>query len=218
MSTLKTERAVPDEKSLRLVFGYVRHIENYTGQCLPDPIILLCVSFYFVLNEFFATRGASTEQYLIDESRKVVEVREGYGKECLYGNVAIASESGGIHCWTFKILHKETSMSFGITSDTKNERKFYQNEESSNYSLLYMGYKNSKGKSEDYDMDSFHDGDCLKMKLDLHTKELIYYHNDKCLGAAYTDIDTHSELEYRLAIYLMNQLTKIELVEYTVSN
>ena len=200
-----------------MVFGYVRHIEESLQLSIPRPIIHLCVSF-FQIDECFV--NGNHLYYQLDESGKTVTVIKDCCKIGCWGNVAVPSLSQLVHVWTFKIWNKKPTMVFGVTTEVANKKAprlpFHRNKESSNYSLMYMGYKWSNGVSHDYRMDSITSGDTLKMELNLKPKQLIFYQDDKCIGPAFSNIDTGKLLTYRMAVYFRNRQTKIELLEYVM--
>ena len=166
-----------DEETLLLVYGFIREFQDKLSQIVPDGILKLCGEFYFV-NEYFAHYGASWD---VDSDGMIITKRTS-SRQNAFGNIAVHSMSGMVHCWRFEVLHENTCMSFGIAAsiDTKIDDEFSKNKESPNYSALHAGHRMSRSKlSSGYDF-RIKEGTVVKMELDFGREMLTFYTDDKC--------------------------------------
>ena len=168
-------------------------------------------------NEDYFDKVPNTYDVLDD--RKIICCNTGWKNESVFGKYVIPSSKGGIYTWTFKVIHYDTSLYIGITSDIAGKFSdcFAENTTGSNYAAYYCGYKLSKGVKKDYNsFKSLNHGDIMKMELDLNKKTLGFWRNDENLGPAYKNIDVGDKIKYKMAISMLNKDTKIELSSFKV--
>merc|ERR1712228_319446 len=117
----------------------------------------------------------------------------------------IFSEKGGVYEWTFKIIHHETSMYIGITSeDRQTDKHLWKNNEGNTYCLSTTGTKVENG-CRNSGCGGYHDGDVVQMKLDLNERKLRYELLESSLMTLWKDIGFDNipcgmNIEYKMAI------------------
>ena len=212
------ERIKEIDKFVRLsVYGYIRQCQKL----LPSEInpyfnisqlIIFIILLYCDQPEIIET--VDTTLYDIDDSHTTITKKESSGGGSIFGKTTICSDKGGIYKWKFKIITTGINMRFGISSSYGMERLFTRNKNSSNYAARYAGRKESKGSLfNDYDF-YIKRYDIVQMELNLDTRQLIYYINDRSLGPAYEDIDIGEDIKYKLAIHIYSKDATIKLIDF----
>eukprot|EP01083_Nonionella_stella_P209723 759935_1 len=125
-----------------------------------------------------------------------------FGANTVYGDITIDATHIGIsrYCWEIKIMKMKNNMCIGIDSNRK-----YQQSDFSNYHREFSTYdRPPKGKFYSYGSDGaiyscntmdgenygypYKQGDIVRMEVNLNTKTLQYYINDKDQGIAIEEI------------------------------
>ena len=114
-------------------------------------------------------------------------------------------------------------MCFGITDywDCDAQRDCFLAWDTHNYCAQHPG-KMRSGElvkyAPEYDDFAVANGSVVRMELNLKTKELIFYVDDKWLGPAYGHIECADDISYKLAVWFRDKKCKVQLIEYTESS
>ena len=205
-----------DSKTKHLVHGFVREMNSILTQIIPEPIIYVILSFYF-LGEYFEI--FDPKYYKVTEENKTVTKTSntGWSVPSCYGKMLIDSDSGGVYEWVFRILTQNTCMDYGISSSYNLDKAFTRSSESSNYCARYAAHKVSKNKQEYWSGFHMSPGNCLKMKLDLNKRTLSYDVDADPIGVAWENIDVGPDIKYRMAIFFLHSRCSIKLLSCEVS-
>ena len=201
--------------TLCLVSGYVRNAQKLLMHHIAVDIVGV-ISTFAHKHECFAlyhNYTAGSDGKMISKNKTTVQ--------SAFGNVLVYSMGRSVHCWTFTILemNKNRSMAFGITDFDDNNvfKNCFSARNTNNYCALssHAECKRSRGQFEFYRGFRIQVGTRVKMQLDLKRKELIYYVDGKCLGAAYSDIVCGEDTYYKMAIYFQQKGSSVMLMKYT---
>ena len=213
MATTQEKLEAVDAKTEYLVSGYAHRIQRLIqDQIIPQEVIDLCIVYYFIV-EFFAIIDFG--YWTVSECKRIITRTKGTPSASVYGNVVIPSDEERIYKWKFKILHEETNMRFGISSHWETDCRFSNVTTSHNYAAEHSGGKWSKYVNESFPGFNFDTGDNIEMELNLVSRELLFYKNDRKIGVAYNDIDVGPDIQYRMAIHFRDDKTKAELMDFS---
>ena len=204
-----------DEGTRVLLFGYSRQIQKEIQHIIPDTVIIICLSYYYI-NEYFADAPGD---YSVDKTGQIIEkVNNVLNRSSCYGFKEIKSLNAGIYTWKFRLNGKYTSMYIGITSKyEKLKEDFWNMYDGYNYCITSTGRKKSCGKGSDYYTNGYAAGDIIKMELNLNKKTLKYYKNDHDQGVAYSNIKCGELINYKMAISFLHKKSKLTLLNFAIS-
>eukprot|EP01084_Bolivina_argentea_P088854 160420_1 len=162
------------------------------------------------MNECWNILGDETESS--NNNMTVTKLGNDYSSN--FGNIWIDSISHRICLWEIKINNVNKYFAVGISSDDSSENKrFYNNVLSSNYGYCDNGNKVCKDVLEDYGK-SWSDGDVIGIKLDEIQKCIEFIHNGESQGIAYNNIDTSSNIKYKLAVHMYYKDSSVTIMKF----
>ena len=202
-----------DDHTKSLLDGFVRDVEKSMSHIIPDSIVLIILSFYYI-SEYF--KQFDDKLYEITNNNKTIKRYDGTSSNgSIYANFIISPHQNIKQCvWKFKINKKGSNYIYiGIcaTSSTHARDIFYYCEYG--YCLQLDGYKWHYDDPNPYcTEEKFKSGDIVSMILNVQTKTLEYAKNEKNLGTA-LHVD-FTDLEYRMAVMMDVQGDEIELIDF----
>eukprot|EP01084_Bolivina_argentea_P130621 230585_1 len=191
-----------DPRGELLITGFIRCIQSLIKyQIIPTSIINLC--FQFCQKEYFTVHGANISFDKVTNT--ITRILKPKCRPCTaYGNIQISNNNIGIFSWTFKVLLKSGNKIYiGIDSSNKNNAKRNLSKKHTFYvfngSTIYdhCGEKKRLGFAQDY----WRVNDIIKMEINIKTKRIKYYLNDKKPQTAFYFIDFNNDKIYNLAIH-----------------
>lgn len=136
------------------VFGYVRENASIMGvNHIPSDVTLICINYYFRHCEYFQSRGKSTDNIAVNETRNFVYAKNDKLYNAIYGwrKIYIKAKAYRAYKWEFKIWQIEidnsgnTASEFGI-GITRNTGQAWLNSNSSWDSLSTFCLFTNRGK------------------------------------------------------------------------
>ena len=173
-----------DEHTLLLVNGYVRGIMDSEQLEIPQELATLFALFYWH-GEWFISHGKS---YRIEPDRATI-IKLTMSRESAFGGVVIDSMSRLIHCWEFEIIDRDSTMSFGITTDDDRSTAY----------LHTFGAMDGLWGSWIDNYGHVHQGTVVKMRLDLNVGKLVLFRNGICVRPTYR-IKCAPDIRYRMTV------------------
>ena len=147
------------------------------------------------------------------DGRRITRIEDmGRPQRTVYGSNVIPFESYGIHEWRVKI-HKGFCIILGIDEACyKWKRAPFWKRNTSNYAYAQLtGRKCSSNIRRDF-LNPFHDGDVIKIVLNMNDKTIWFAKNNITITKAYDIKET--ENGYCLAVYMRTVDDCIELLSY----
>eukprot|EP01084_Bolivina_argentea_P273291 465483_1 len=221
-----------DDETKKLIFGYVRNIENLCN--VPMAIKHLCLFYSLETEEF----GKHSKKLIVSSSTKYkyndiayAESLPKFSRSNVFGSIVIDSNKhpNTIYSWTFKLTSNHTLFStslpsIGIVSNVISVDDYCFNMYvggKKHYLYSHYGWDISSGKvrfknrSCDYNASChIESGDMIKMEVDLKHKTLKYFQNDKDLDVAFEDIDLN--FKYCLAISFPPWSNQVQIIDFSI--
>ena len=207
---------VPDETQ-HLINGYIRDIKKSIDNIIPDEIMFVILTFYYLTEYFKDTKCSLTEQ------NTKITLKSGYHNNA-YGNIQIDSinHNDSCHYWIFKMGTMKNSIKaiIGIAEvDVKKLTPIYM-VTGRGYGYFGAGkFLIPREDQKDYDVvygkPKFEAGDTVEMVLNLAAKRLSFHINDdnKTL-VAIDNIKIGANIKYKMAVFLRRRRDWITLVKY----
>ena len=207
-----------DEVDKFLVQGYFRkYALKQHNLDIPSAIIVYCILYGFWVIEHFAKCDENRIK-ISSDGRTIQRYNYNGSHSTTYGSWIIPSTNASyIYKFTFKIIKKRgyDSIVIGIDeSKCKWISDWYgEHQTTTNYGYSSDGYRYSGAstKAERWG-ESYTTDDVITMELNLSTKTLNYYKNDKYLGCAFENIKTDEYLSYCIAIYVQWESEIVQLI------
>ena len=211
-SELKINLNKVDKYTKHLLYGFTRNIQKDICLIIPDPIIVIILSFYY-LPEYFKDFDKSIFQCINTNDTQINTLSDNTSWSSIYGNIMISSDKQQKCIWKLRLNEFSDVFMIGISSICDIDKRFFVNKNSYNYCYYSKGYKGSKEKFETYGT-KMGKGDIITMILDCKLKQISFHENDKNLGVAYDKIECGEDIKYKMAIYAYYKNTEIELLEF----
>mmetsp|Transcript_56949 Transcript_56949/g.94669 ORF Transcript_56949/g.94669 Transcript_56949/m.94669 type:complete len:235 (+) Transcript_56949:40-744(+) len=207
-------RSVYHIRNEYLCFGYIRDIESMLlNQVIPIDIIQLCSQYHFSYELFLVAHHAYSIQ---DDGRTVEKISTEYNTAA-FGAAKLPSNAHGIYEWTFKILHRETSMYIGITTNLDQPKAdLWKGVDGMSCSVSTTGTKVvNKDRSSAYGPSAmFQEDGLIRMQLDLIDMKLTYFRNGESLGVLNNNLPSGDDMFYQMCVTFLNARSKITLEEF----
>ena len=206
---------IPDNTKY-LISGYIRKMEAEVENDIPEVIMMIILSFYYIAEYF-----KDTECDLSEDNTKILG-----GYLCCnrnaYGNIIIDSMSNGddgIYHWQFEIGCLTTdTVAMGITESTSTPLNPIYTVNGKGYAYMSSGSlwkPNSTGDSYNLTRNKpkYKEGDVVEMILNLDEKSLLFKvnNNESC---SIENIKTAEGIHYRMAGFLGCSVNWIRLISY----
>ena len=215
MSAIEMNEIPHDTKCL--LAGYIREMERDVDNDIPEVIMMVILSFYYIAEYF-----KDTNCDLSEDNTKVTG-----GSDCCnrnaYGNIIINSiynGNYGIHHWQFKIgCLSRDNIAIGITGSTTTPRNPIYTVRGKGYAYMSNGRiwePNSEGNSykvTSRDKPTYKEGDVVEMTLNLDKKSLSFKVNEN-ESCSIEDIKVGRDIGYRMAGFLGCSVNWIQLISY----
>ena len=207
-----------DEDTENLVRGFIRNIQESMLLIIPDPIIMIVLSFYY-LGEYFKDFNKSIFGCVDKDCQILKCVSTNSPWSSIYGNVIASSDKSEKYIWKLR-FNKLNSGQIGISSNYDVNERFFFNKKSYNYSFYSDGMKVSRYDYNDYCdkqgvVTRYKQGDVITMILDCELKQLSFHKNDEDLGVAFDNIGCGQDIKYKMAIYMYHKHEEVELLDFT---
>ena len=203
---------IPDDTKC-VLSGYIRNMQKYIDNDIPEVIMMIILSFYYIAEYFKDTDCKGSEN-----NTKIVST--GSNRNA-YGNIHIDSTIPTVHHWKFKIGKVQYSGTYtiGIAEISVFKQRGIWMTTGKGYAYDGTGTSripSVKGYSFKWGGTArFKEGDILEMVLDLKNKILIYQVNDnKSESTLINNIKTGIDIEYKLAVMLSTSGDWIQLISY----
>ena len=194
-----------DDNTRNLLKGYIRSTEKSMDKMIPDEIMFIILSFYY-LNEFF--KDVCSECSLT-ENKTNIKVIAGCNKNA-YGYIHIDSmnDNGVSHHWKFRLgsmeIDGETSIGI-VQCDVMKFHGLYM-AEGRGYGYCGEGYKMVPLQDDaDYDMiiekARFKPDDIVEMVLNLKKRSLLFMINNE-ESVSIDNIKVGENIKYKMAVFL----------------
>ena len=225
----------PETLAMFTVSGYVRRYEkqisksnsnsNALFQHIPPLVTSVIISFYFVPT-YFEIAG---DLCAISEDTKMIEkvLSDRYnGWDNASYTTSVSSIMKKICKWDLKI-HKAKRysllgcdgcwVSLGISSSAVTDKQFVVGVDGVRYGYAgWNGYKLCAKNTWTVKYGKpYKEGDVVSIELDCIKGVIIFYNNYESQGIAYKDIKQDDDTEYRVAISMYEDLSKIEITNYS---
>ena len=211
---VNTDKIDPNTKNL--VHGYARNIQKSMDQIIPEAMIFIILSFYY-LSEYFKEFEPDLYEHTIN-NRTIKSIKHDSTNGTVYGAVSVSLSDHIQKCiWKFKIITNRMNYIYiGICSTYQTKGIFYysRGKESNAYCLQLDGYKWTDSDPDEYTVQPFNEGDIISMELNLDLKHLIYAKNGNGLGIAYNNINLDDNVTYKMAVIMRDKGDEIELTDF----
>ena len=195
--------------------GFIRNIQKSIDNIIPDEIMIVILSFYYLTEYFKDTKCSLTEQ------NTKITLKSGYNNNA-YGNIHIDSinHNGLCHHWIFKIGTIRNKPIIGIVQvDVTKLIGIYM---ATGRGYGYYGAGRvliPRQAQNDYDFvygkPKFEEGDTVEMVLNLKAKRLMFYINDDDTSSVAIDnIKVGDNIKYKMAAFLREHGNWMKLVKY----
>ena len=205
-----------DDDTKYLLHGYIRNIQKSIDNIIPDIIINVILSFYYISEYFHIFEDKYYK--IVKDNNQIIQCIKSHHDASIYGNILIDCDGNQQrYIWSFRINKKYPTNHFyiGISSTYETMQRYYWNTLSSNYCLQLDGYKWSKDHPQEYTKEKFENGDIVDMILDLNLRQLSFMKNGTInLKVAYKNIDIEPKIKYRMAIRMDNEDDELELIGF----
>ena len=200
---------IPDDTKY-LLSGFIRRMEKEVNNDIPEVIMMIILSFYYIAEYF-----KDTDCELSEKNTKITSA--GHNRNG-YGNLIIDSTSNGCHQWQFKIGFIKFSLMVGITESSINTTCPIYTVKGKGYGYHSRGktcipkskgtgYKSIEKKPR------FKEGDKVQMVLNLDKKSLSFKLNegDTC---SIENIKIGQDIDYKLAVFMGDPGDSLQLISY----
>ena len=222
-----------DEKSPKLVFGYIRAIERTVTSKeheIPDDIKNLCLLYFYIIFEQFdvASHRLKLSSSDKDKENDIVEQIHAASWNNVFGKRIIDPEQNPncIYIWTLQFKcnpdqENSSTPSIGIISK---DNKCYT--DMTEYCFMYDNHNfycwetawsasRMRGKeTSSYAQTFIRSGDIIKMEFNVKNKSLRFYCNDKDLGVSQDNIDINCQ--YCLALSFATQTHSMQILNFEI--
>ena len=178
MSLSKAQIDRIDCQTKLLVSGYVRKSADAYILDIPDPLILIILAFFYLMESFQSVDGDGLE--ISKDGLSITRVSK--DGTSAYGTIEIESKSKTINNWKIKIDQRETVFVIGVIA-IKADNKIEWSSRSAQYVILSQRSRcvllcsgSSYTKLND---DIVKTGDIITMELDLNARKVTFSLNDK---------------------------------------
>ena len=179
MSLSKVQINRKDFQIKLLVFGYVRESVNKCALHTPDPLILIILAFFYLMESFQKTDGDGLE--ISEDGLSITRVSKDDGKKA-YGIIDIDSNSDTLSIWKIKMNRRENTFMVGVmairTNDTiewsSRRAQYMLFSQTTRSTLLCSGGAHLKLND-----DIVKTGDIITIELDLNARKVTFSLNDK---------------------------------------
>ena len=133
-----------DDTTKYLITGYIRKIEKTSKHMVPQEIMYLIISFYYLSFDYFKIFNKHIFQTASNGTRVKSINHSVYFS--VYGDISLSNLKDKEIIWTFKLLHKriEDFIFIGISASYNPNQRFFHNVRSNNYCIGLDGTKWSK--------------------------------------------------------------------------
>ena len=215
-------------KSRDLSFGFLHEIETQFDTndnpfyILPDLVGYIVLVYYHIA-EFFTVYGPAIQYD--EETNTITNI--GGEDQCAYGNIAIDANNLNIneYIWTLKIVRNKSKYIYiGIDASNKQHTKTDFGILHSNDSM-YVAYgqatlyHNAKLMDMEYEYtncSAFHDGQVIKIRVNIEKKELIFNHVGRDVVCTGTE-EFFKDRIYNLVVNLVQETDCVQLIDFECS-
>ena len=203
-----------DQKSEYLLNGFIRNITDSLDYTIPQEIILLIMSFYY-LGEYFEIIDDRYYEIGEEDDRMITRVNND-GVQSIYGHKLIRSTDRYRYIWHFKLMDVKSDYGvfIGISSDYDTKQCFAYNEQSNNYSLSLNGNEWVNGGFEVTTSLAFKSGDEMFMEYDGEKKQLSFTKNELQRKIVINEIEQNMNKQYRMGVRMGFVGSKIKLLSF----
>ena len=206
-----------DERTTNLLHGYTRSIAIILDCIIPEEIVMLLISFYYV-EECFAIFDKKTYNISNPHYTQITHIGRPYARSSIYGNKLIPDEleiKGIRYIWHFKInqIKSQNGSFIGLASKSDiNTNNIFAFDGMRTYAISLNGNKWRGGALAEISNLFVDQGDQLIMEYDdkLHTLSFSKPNVDNIICLNKVGIDT----QYRMALYMTSPSDQIELLSF----
>eukprot|EP00483_Globobulimina_turgida_P009485 UN09504 len=212
-----------DKNVLYLVFGYIKNQQQLLPSnqnvlyIIPELVIYLCINFYWIPKDCWHI-VADGMQISGQNNETLTKIGKDDWQNTSYGKIEISSTEKCVYKWCLSIHNASYCLSIiGITADFEETNdEFWRNKTVPNYSFYTdEAVKQCKGSYTEYGQ-KCGGGDKISVELDLETKTISFYVNDKSQGIAYDNIETGDNIKYKLAYTTYLKEAAITITDFDI--
>ena len=217
MSATTSERIINlntvDKNTNNLLHGFIRSIQQQMSFIIPDPIIVIILSFYY-FPEYFKDFDKSIFECIDTDNAQIKAISTNGTCSSIYGNIMISSDKQQKCYWKIRLNQFSEILLFGISSTYNVNSPFFVDESSYNYCYYSQGCKESQHDRQTYGK-RCEEGDIITMVLDCKLNQISFHKNNEDMGIAYDNIVCGKDINYKMSMYLWHKNTEIELLEFS---
>eukprot|EP01084_Bolivina_argentea_P231139 389864_1 len=216
-----------DDRSSLIVFGYTRTYQQLFALFIPDPIIWICISYYYALNNFDKHGAGLFVEGDYNETCVVKKTRGDkyyYWNACVYGSEWIHSMYNTLIKYKIKInavQRGDSEIGIGIVSNDDKLIGSFVNTKHIYYSYFNHGHKLCRDAPEATAISDrygtiFTKNDTITLILDFKSKvpSLCFEVNDVSQGFVTTNIMQNENIKYKLIVTMWNNGDSVTIVNY----
>ena len=178
MSLSKAQIDGIDFKTKLLVSGYVRKSANKDRLDIPDPLILIILAFFHLMEAFQKVDGDGLE--ISDDGSSIKRIGKDDGTKA-YGTIDIDSKSNTLNIWKIKINRRENTFMVGLIA-IKADDTIKWSSRQAQYMLLSQSYRIvllCSGSNHTKLNDIVRTGEIVTIELDLSARKVTFSLNDE---------------------------------------
>lgn len=203
------------QRNKHIIYGWIRKQKHFENIIIPTTIYYLCI-LYFREEEIFQI--ISDNGIILSKDRKkITKIDQNWNYDISNTNYGteIDSDTGFLHRWTLKLVHKieYLNITIGITTQI-NPNQIYNEDQNVLCYYFCDDYKFSNNNENGYYGKRWMIGDILTINLDLNKKQLYLLINQKNQGVAFENILSSDKIKYRLFVSLYCIEESVEILQY----